>query len=177
MTDDVRIEPLDLASRVDEALAVESAAFGRPAEPFRRESYLRHMTYPAFAALGATSDDQLVGFGYGHTDAQGQWWHDQIADAMAAAGHDAWLHGAFVLVELHVRPEFQGQGLGRSLLTQLLVDRTEQRAMLSAHDSETPARRLYRRIGFVDLLTDFRFAGTDRPFAVMGSHLPLRQVS
>lgn len=171
----VRIQPVDLSAHVDEALAVEAAALGRPPEPFRRESYLRHTTFPAFAALGASCGEKLVGFGYGHTDAPGQWWHEQIAAALSATDNGAWLEGAFVLVELHVRPEFQGRGLGRTLLTELLGARSEPRAMLSAHDAETRARQLYRRLGFVDLLTDFRFAGTDRPFAVMGARLPLGQ--
>lgn len=174
---DVRIGPLDLSSSVDEALTVEAAAFARPPEPFRRESYLQHMTYPRFTALGAWSGAHLVGFAYGHTDAPGQWWHDQIADVMRRNGHEAWLESAFVLVELHVHPEHQGRGAGRTLLTRLLSDRPEARALLSAHDTETRARRLYRRQGFVDLLTDFRFDGTDRRFAVMGVSLPLAQVS
>jgi ribosomal protein S18 acetylase RimI-like enzyme len=174
---EVQIHRLDLAAEVDAALAVEAAAFARPPEPFRRESYLRHTTYPAFASVGAMRGSELVGFGYGHTDAPGQWWHDQIAAAMVGAGHEAWLTGSFVLVELHVHPDFQGRGLGRTILTRLLDERGEPRTMLSAHDSETRARRLYRRLGFVDLLTGFRFAGTGRPFAVMGTDLPLAQAS
>ena len=174
---EVRIAPLDVAARVDEALAVEAAAFGRPLESFRRDSYLRHTTYAGFDALGALVDERLVGFGYGHVNEPGQWWYDQIARAMMAAGHGAWLEDGFVLVELHVMPQFQGQGIGRTLLTTLLRRRREARALLSAHDLETPARRLYRHVGFVDLLTGFRFSGTPRPFVVMGAVLPLRQAS
>lgn len=174
---DVTIAQIDLAAWVDEALAVEAAAFGRVVESFRRDSYLRHTTYPAFQALGAVAGDRLVGFTYGHRNEPGQWWHDQIARAMRATGSGGWLEDAFVLVELHVHPRFQRRGIGRRLLTALLAERPERHVLLSAHDLDTPARRLYRRVGFVDLLTDFRFAGTAQPFVVMGAALPLKPVS
>lgn len=173
----VHLVSLDLAARVDDALAVEAAAFGRPVDSVRRESYLRHTTYREFEALGAVVDDRLVGFGYGHVNERGQWWYDHIARAMIETGHDGWLTDGFVLVELHVLPHFQGGGIGRTLLTTLLGRRREAKALLSAHDLETPARRLYRGVGFADLLTDFRFPGTTQPFAVMGARLPLGQAS
>ncbi len=173
----VQIVELDLHRHVDDALAVEAAALGRRVEPLRRESYLRHTTYPAFTALAATYGGRIVGFGYGHTDEPGQWWHDEVAPALGAAGHDTWTKDAFVLVEMHVLPDFQRRGIGTALLTRLTAHRAEPRALLSAHDLDTPARRLYRRLGFVDLLTDFHFSGTRQPFAVMGASLPLAQAS
>ena len=45
--------------------------------------------------------------------------------------------------------------------------------MLSTADAPTKARRLYRGLGFTDLLTDFRFSGGEPPYAVMGATLPL----
>lgn len=172
---EVRIASVDLPSRVDEAVEVEAAAFRRPVDRNRAGGYLRHSTYPGFAVLGAFDpEDRLVGFGYGHTDAPGQWWHEQIAPSMLRAGHAPWLDGSWVLVELHVLPEHQGRGIGTELLLALLGARGEARAMLSTDDAETPARRLYRRVGFTDLLTGFRFSSAHRPYAVMGALLPLR---
>ena len=46
--------------------------------------------------------------------------------------------------------------------------------MLSTQDADSPARRLYRRLGFADLLTGYCFPGTPVPYAVMGATLPLR---
>ena len=46
--------------------------------------------------------------------------------------------------------------------------------MLSTADAQTRARRLYRGVGFTDLLTGFRFSGTEPPYAVMGALLPLK---
>ncbi|MFD4193348.1 hypothetical protein ACFWRJ_15765, partial [Amycolatopsis thermoflava] len=40
---------------------------------------------------------------------------------------------------------------------------------------EGPSRawKLYRRLGFVDALRDYHFAGDPRPFAILGRTLPL----
>ena len=46
--------------------------------------------------------------------------------------------------------------------------------MLSTQDAESPARRLYRGLGFADLLTGYSFPGSAVPYAVMGAVLPLR---
>ena len=70
-------------------------------------------------------------------------------------------------------PLWQGKGIGRSLLLSLAAGRPERTAVLSTADAQTRARRLYRGLGFTDLLTDFRFSGSEPPYAVMGAPLPL----
>jgi ribosomal protein S18 acetylase RimI-like enzyme len=72
-----------------------------------------------------------------------------------------------------VLPPWQGKGIGRSLLLSLASGRPERTAVLSTADAPTRARRLYRGLGFTDLLTDFRFSGSEPPYAVMGALLPL----
>jgi ribosomal protein S18 acetylase RimI-like enzyme len=97
----------------------------------------------------------------------------------ATSGADVagqWLSDSFEVAELHVMPAYQHRGLGRSLLYRLTADLGEHNALLSTHDSESPARHLYRSAGFVDLLTAFRFSGGDPPYAVMGAPLPLNGV-
>jgi len=84
-----------------------------------------------------------------------------------------WLDNSFEIAELHVMPSCQGRGIGRSLLLSLTADRPERTAVLSTADAPTRARRLYRGVGFTDLLTDFRFSGGEPPYAVMGAILPL----
>jgi ribosomal protein S18 acetylase RimI-like enzyme len=84
-----------------------------------------------------------------------------------------WLTDSFEVAELHVLPVFQGAGIGRRLLLRLTAGRPERTAVLSTQDAESRARRLYRSVGFTDLLTGFRFSGGDPPYAVMGAALPL----
>lgn len=163
-------------------MGVYTAAMNPPARQISgRESIMeRHAANPAFRALAAvTPGEEVVGFGYGFHGEPGQWWHDMVASALAAGGPGSadkagWLADSFEVAELHVLPEWQGHGIGYSLLLSLTSGRPEQTAVLSTHDAESRARRLYRSVGFTDLLTGFRFSGGDPAYAVMGAVLPLR---
>ena len=166
---------------VDTMLAVYTAAMKPAASQLagRRAIMARHATNPGFRALAVLdADGQPVAFTYGFHGEPGQWWHDVVNFALSASVGAAeaqhWLTDSFEVAELHVAPAYQHQGLGRSLLYRLTADLEEPCALLSTHDSESPARHLYRSAGFVDLLTTFRFSGGDPPYAVMGAELPLR---
>ena len=167
---------------VDKMLAVYTAAMNPAASQLagRRAIMARHATNPGFRALAVLDDGEPVAFSYGFHGESGQWWHDMVNYALAAsagapeASH--WLSDSFEVAELHVKPAYQHQGLGRSLLYRLTADLEEHNALLSTHDSESPARQLYRSAGFVDLLTAYRFSGGDPPYAVMGAALPLRDI-
>jgi ribosomal protein S18 acetylase RimI-like enzyme len=164
---------------INEFVAVYAAAMNPPERMLAgRESILeRHTGNPGFRALTATVGPVLAGFIYGFHGAPGQWWHDTVAAALTAmsSGRNttAWLADSFEVAELHVLPRFQGGGIGRELLLRLVGDRTERTAVLSTQDTESRARRLYRGVGFTDLLTGFRFSGAEPPYAVMGATLPL----
>jgi GNAT superfamily N-acetyltransferase len=164
---------------INEFVAVYAAAMNPPERMLAgRESILhRHAGNPGFRALTATVGPVLAGFSYGFHGAPGQWWHDTVAVALTAtsSGPDAarWLADSFEVAELHVLPRYQGGGVGRELLLRLVGDRPERTAVLSTQDTESRARRLYRGVGFTDLLTGFRFSGAEPPYAVMGAALPL----
>ncbi len=143
-----------------------------------------HTGNPGFRALAAIDDGsgQVIGFGYGFHGATGQWWHDTVRNAVTAsrgaAAAAAWLEDSFEVAELHVAPHYQGRGVGSGLLLRLAAGRPERTSLLSTRDADTPARRLYRGVGFTDLLTAFHFfPGGEPPYAVMGAELPLRDRS
>ena len=120
-----------------------------------------------------------MGFGYGFHGANGQWWHNTVRNALIAQRGDAaaspWVDDSFEVAELHVSPDYQGRGIGSGLLLRLTSGRPERTALLSTRDADTPARRLYRGVGFTDLLTEFHFFPSgEPPYAVMGAELPLR---
>ncbi|WP_267244560.1 GNAT family N-acetyltransferase [Streptomyces sp. PR69] len=175
---DVVIGPLELAARVDEALAVQALAFGLSEEEIevRRYIVLRHLLSPGARALGATTETgRLVGFVYGMPNDRTHWWSTVVEPYLRASGTDDWLDDSFVITELHVHPDFQGRGIGRSLITSLTDDADQPRSILSAIDVESPARALYRSLGYTDLARQVLFPSAPSPYAVMGAPLPLRR--
>jgi GNAT superfamily N-acetyltransferase len=178
--------PGEFRAAIRALVAVYSAAMNPPDRTLAgRESIMeRHAASPRFRGLTALVDGKLAGFTYGFHGENGQWWHDMVAAALAtrsratlAAAESAtprtWLDDSLEVAELHVMPRWQGHGIGRSLLLALASGRPERTAVLSTADAPTRARRLYRGLGFTDLLTDFRFSGSEPPYAVMGAMLPL----
>jgi GNAT superfamily N-acetyltransferase len=130
------------------------------------------------ATAGAESGGiRVAAFSYGFHGAAGQWWHDVVqAGLTAAAGRRAtehWLADSFEIAEVHVRPEYQRRGIGRAMLLRLTAGADQRTALLSTQDLPSPARHLYRSLGFTDLLTGFCFPGGGPPYAVMGAELPL----
>ena len=176
--DDIVIGPLDLAARVDEALAVQAVAFGLGPEEIavRRQIVLRHLTSPGARALGATTPDgRLVGFVYGMPNDRRHWWSTVVEPYLRARGLDHWLDDSFVITELHVHPSHQNRGIGRALITTITDGAAEPRSILSAIDTDSPARALYRSLGYVDLARQVLFPSAPVPYAVMGAPLPLRR--
>lgn len=170
------VGPVDLASHIDEALAVQALAFGLAPEEvaIRRQIVLRHLTLPGARALGATADGgRLVGFVYGLPNDRAHWWSGIVQPYLRERGTDDWLDGSFVITELHVLPDFQGHRIGRRLITGITDTAAEPRSILSAIDGESPARGLYRALGYQDLARPVHFPSAARPYAVMGAPLPL----
>ncbi|MFI6349889.1 GNAT family N-acetyltransferase [Streptomyces sp. NPDC050560] len=176
--DNVLIGPLDLAARVDDALAVQALAFGLTDDEIsvRRQIVLRHITYPGARALGATRDDgRLVGFVYGMPNSRAHWWSTVVEPYLYTRGQSGWLDDSFVITELHVLPRYQNRGVGRALITTITDSAEEPRSILSAIDIESPARGLYRSLGYQDLALQVQFPSAPRAYAVMGAPLPLRR--
>lgn len=173
----VLIAPLDLVGRAREAAAVQAEALGPPPSMAadRAAVFLRHATHPCFRAFGAFDGSRLVGFSYGSLCVDGQWWFDQIRPALTAAGRAAWAVDAYAVTELHVLPAHQGSGLGIELLTRLLRGVDRPTALLSTYEGESRARRLYRGLGFSDLLSGMRFGVHEQRYAIMGALLPLAE--
>ena len=141
----------------------------------------RHTGNPAFQAVAAMagSSDQVVAFAYGFRGAPGQWWHDVVRTGITAksgpSAATAWLDDVMEIAEVHVHPGYQARGIGRDMLLSLTAGREERVALLSTRDAPTRAKRLYQRLGFAELLTQFAFPGGGPPYAVMGALLPLRE--
>lgn len=184
MTRVVRLDAAQLRWLAGPAASVYGAAMHRSPEVViqRRDIIAAHVSYPGLVAAGAFDDagaatgsqpaePTLVGFGYGYCGAVGQWWHDAVAAGLGRADTARWLHDGFELAELHVLPDYHGQGWGRTLLTDVLARAEAAHAVLSTPDVESPARSLYRSHGFRDLRCRFFFPGSNEAYAIMGVDL------
>lgn len=178
----VRLTPSELLDRLTEALGVYVTAMRYPRSAVRQRAPLwrEHTFRLGWRAVGALDErNALVGLGYGYRGARGQWWHEEVRRGLLGTSPDGlpWLADYFELTELHVLPRAQGAGLGEQLLRTLVSGCDQGSVLLSTPelDPARPARawRLYRRLGFVDVLREHRFAGDPRPFAVLGRSLPL----
>ncbi|WP_020671607.1 GNAT family N-acetyltransferase [Amycolatopsis nigrescens] len=167
--------------RLREALDIYVDAMRYPAGTAEQRApmWLTHALregWRCIAALGA--DDTLIGLAYGYRGRPGQWWHEQVRRGLVSAGDRAathWLDDYFELTEIHVRPRNQGGGVGEDLLRRLLRDVSSGHVLLSTPEGPSRAWKLYRRLGFQDVLRDYHFAGDPRPFAILGRPLPLEE--
>jgi ribosomal protein S18 acetylase RimI-like enzyme len=145
---------------LDEIVDVYRAAFTAPGYDETTEDVARfraglprHAARDGFrlALARAPGDGGLTGFAYGYTGRPGQWWTDRLLDRIPREIADEWVGGHFELVELAVRPDAQGRGIGRALHDALLDGLPHRRALLGTWPDDRPARRLYERAGWRDL--------------------------
>jgi len=200
------LDAREFLANLDACTSVYAAAMDPPEYqlPGRHAIMERHAGYSAFRAIAVTqataisaaggsnagsstaasgrlADGPVIAFAYGFHGEGGQWWHDlvslAVANTLGRRAADDWLGDSFEIAEVHVLPAYQGQGTGLAMMRRLAAGRLERTAVLSTMDADTPARRLYRGLGFSDLLAGFAFAGTEAPYAIMGAPLPLREDS
>lgn len=160
----------EAVARADRIAAIYQDALGHPdsaRDHFRRTFRDCMASYEGATCLAAQVDGDLVGFLYGFDFVPGHWWPEQISPAMAGAGHQGWLADTLEIVEVEVDPVHQGRGIGTALLRGQLGAMSQRQALL-ATKPDNPARRLYGRLAFVELLPDFVYPGTDYAAVIMG---------
>ena len=103
----------------------------------------RHADFPSFRCVAVTLPDDpgnapselrtqtggdqltVIGFAYGFHGTSGQWWHDLVRSALAAAGGrelaQTWLGDSFEVAEVHVHPGYQGRGVGRAMVLRSFI--------------------------------------------------------
>jgi ribosomal protein S18 acetylase RimI-like enzyme len=191
----------EMQRRLGDALAVyvDAMRYPRGTEDQRASMWLEHTQrggWKAVAAVEAPDQDSsdgpsssnielssapLLGIAYGYCGAPDQWWQQQVVNGLHRVGADAariaeLMNSYFELTELHIHPRAQGRGLGESLARRLLADRGESHVLLSTPEINgemNRAWRLYRRLGFADIIRGYHFAGDPRAFAILGRTLPL----
>jgi ribosomal protein S18 acetylase RimI-like enzyme len=176
----VELSPDELRFRLHEALSlyVNAMRYPKGTAEQRAPMWLAHMLRADWRCVAALdTDERLVGIAYGYRGAPGQWWHEQVRRGISE--HDgpgtaeSWLADYFELTEVHVRPDSQGRGTGEELIRRLLAGVRASKVLLSTPEGPSRAWNLYGRLGFEDVLRNYRFTGDPRPFGVLGRRLPL----
>jgi ribosomal protein S18 acetylase RimI-like enzyme len=197
----IDLSPGDMQRRLGDALAVyvNAMRYPRGTEDQRASMWLEHTHRQGWKAVAAVEtsgkaghDDArpsnpelatapMLGIAYGYCGAPDQWWQQQVVAGLHRVGADRTriaelMTSYFELTELHIHPSAQGRGLGEALARRLLADRGESHVLLSTPEINGEANRawrLYRRLGFTDIIRGYHFAGDPRPFAILGRALPL----
>lgn len=184
--------------RLPDALGVyvDAMRYPRGTEDQRASMWLEHTKRDGWKAVAAvqTPDPSdaapppaelvaapIIGVAYGYCGAPDQWWQQQVVAGLHRVGADRsriseLMTSYFELTELHIHPRTQGRGLGEALARRLLAGRDENHVLLSTPEINGEANRawrLYRRLGFTDVIRGYHFAGDPRPFAILGRSLPL----
>ncbi|BBY09765.1 GNAT family N-acetyltransferase [Mycobacterium marseillense] len=193
--------PHDMERRLTDALTVyvDAMRYPRGTEQQRAAMWLEHIRRQGWQGAGVVeveaADDEnaptpsaqdlasapLLGVAYGYPGAPGQWWQQQVVLGMQRGGSPPQeiarlMNSYFELTELHIHPRAQGRGLGEALARRLLAGRAEKNVLLSTPETNgepNRAWRLYRRLGFTDVIRRYHFAGDPRAFAILGRELPL----
>lgn len=191
----------DMERRLTDALKVYVDAMRYPAgtENQRAAMWLEHLRRRGWQAAAAVEADAapdggpppaadlanapLLGVAYGYPGAPGQWWQQQVVLGLQRGGLppdeiDRLMNSYFELTELHIHPRAQGRGIGEALARRLLAGRCERNVLLSTPETSGEANRawrLYRRLGFTDIIRRYHFAGDPRAFAILGRPLPLQR--
>jgi ribosomal protein S18 acetylase RimI-like enzyme len=194
----IDLSPADMERRLPDALGVyvDAMRYPRGTEDQRASMWLEHTRRDGWKAVAAveTPDSAdagtaaaelaaapITGVAYGYCGAPDQWWQQQVVAGLHRVGADRsriseLMTSYFELTELHIHPRTQGRGLGEALTRRLLAGRTESHVLLSTPEINGEANRawrLYRRLGFTDIIRGYHFAGDPRPFAILGRSLPL----
>ncbi len=194
----VDLPPQDMQRRLGDALGVyvDAMRYPRGTENQRAAMWLEHTRRSGWQAVAAVAADcrdgelpaapelasaPMLGVAYGYCGAPDQWWQQQVLLGLQRSGRNSreitnLMASYFELTELHIHPRAQGRGLGEALARRLLAQRGEANVLLSTPEANGEANRawrLYRRLGFTDIIRSYHFAGDSRPFAILGRRLPL----
>ncbi|OBF06745.1 acetyltransferase [Mycobacterium sp. ACS4054] len=195
----IDLPPTDMERRLGDALKVyvDAMRYPRGTENQRAAMWLEHIRRHGWQGVGVVdvelaegapippaaelSKAPLLGVAYGYPGAPGQWWQQQVVLGMQRGGLSSQeiaglMSSYFELTELHIHPRAQGRGLGEALARRLLAGRAEKNVLLSTPETNgepNRAWRLYRRLGFTDVIRRYHFAGDPRAFAILGRKLPL----
>ncbi|MBK0330502.1 GNAT family N-acetyltransferase [Brachybacterium sp. MASK1Z-5] len=166
------LTPEEARARLEEVLEVYRAAWDASASLLDHlRGRIRHsLSLVPSTRIAVVEDEQtsqLHSMLFGHAYHPSSWWPRQVQGALEAAGLADWSDDAFEVVEVATAPWARGRGFARALLEHLHATMPQTTSLLST-GPDNPARALYRRCGYVELLPNFRYEVTGSPAVVLG---------
>jgi GNAT superfamily N-acetyltransferase len=164
MPDDMVISRLDGPVALElhaDIVAIYRSVFTRP--PFDdserevswfAEEFVGDVRHPEFRCFTARWGPDPVGFAYGFrtfTDEPGNSWYEEVVRSVGSEVADGWIRDCFAVGWVAVLEAHRGLGIGARLHDELIASAGPTRWWLVTHDLDTPARRLYRARGWVEL--------------------------
>jgi GNAT superfamily N-acetyltransferase len=133
--------------------------YSRPTFIDRTSSQARQA---GFELVTATAGNVFAGFSFGYPFPLGKWWAN-----CTPMPHDICDSSKFAVIELDVHSAYRGKGLSKKLLNELLNNRTEEYATLTAIPGSL-AHSMYIRWGW------YKVGELPNPPAMDAMLLPLR---
>jgi len=113
-----------------------------------RETLAEISADDTFEIVLAIDGRVMVGFAYGHRlPASHGWWND-FPQELSPDFTQEWEGRTFALIDLAVREDRRGGGIGGRLLSSLLDSRTEERAVLSVQPTAAVTKGIYEHLGW-----------------------------
>lgn len=162
-------------------VAVYGAAFGQP--PYAetaadadllRERITRYAKRDGFRLATVDQDGNVPAFALAVRAYPGDWWRDQVAEAVGPDLAARWLPpGVLEVVHVAVDPAWQRQGLGRAVLAGITqdLDPAVSTAILSCDPNAVPAQGLYLSEGWQLITDQLSFGPEMAPRWLMGLDL------
>ncbi|BEL12940.1 GNAT family N-acetyltransferase [Actinoplanes sichuanensis] len=139
-------------ARIDQLAEVYAEVYSEPpyssGQLWSRSAFVertrRQIRREGFSFYAARDEQQIIGFSFGLSFAEGSWW----AGGATEPSTELRRASKFAVIELIVRKNWRRLGIGRQLLSTLLSTRAEQYAILTAMPN-AEARALYERWGWI----------------------------
>lgn len=154
------LHPEDLLDRAAELAGIHQLAFAESddrAARYRDTEIPEMATWSGLACVIAEMGDQAVGFAIGHDAAARQPWLRNVMAAVSGTPVQPWLPDAWYLADIAVLPGWQRGGIGRHMHNALLDLTTDRQRVLITYHGDHPAKRFYRRLGWIEILPDLEF--------------------
>lgn len=172
MTEVLLLDGAAASAYAGDVFALYDTVFGdlRPETTWRDELFDRHRARDGYRLAIALDRDRLQGFAWGYRGERGQFWPDLVARTLPDVSVE-WIGGHFELVDIAVRPDSRGSGIGRRLHDALLAGLSGRALLGTSTDDADPAVRLYESCGWQTL------GLLDSERRVMGVRLPTAPAS